>query len=116
VPASCPTLAHAHRQKAEEIRRGLAAGMRGPVLIKWCGQLLADRDERVARERAAQLGGRATLQARPQRQRGGEEPSQEPGGEATTSSLPECLTRGSSKLVARRSTSYPPSSDLNFDV
>jgi hypothetical protein len=54
----------------------------GPVLIKWCGELLADRDERVARERA-------TRQARPQRQRGGEEPSQEPDGEATTPSLPE---------------------------
>ena len=39
-------------KEAEEIRRGLAAGMRGPVLIKWCGQLLADRDERVALERA----------------------------------------------------------------
>jgi hypothetical protein len=38
--------------EAEEIRRGLGAGMRGPVLIKWCEQLLADRDERVARERA----------------------------------------------------------------
>jgi hypothetical protein len=37
--------------EAEEIRRGLAAGMRGPVLIKWCEQLLADRDERVGRER-----------------------------------------------------------------
>jgi len=35
-------------KEAEEIRRGLAAGMRGPVLIKWCGQLLADRDERRA--------------------------------------------------------------------
>jgi len=32
--------------EAEGIRRGLAAGMRGPVLIKWCGQFLADRDER----------------------------------------------------------------------
>jgi hypothetical protein len=39
--------------EAEEIRRGLAAGMRGPVLIKWCGLLLADRDEHRARERAA---------------------------------------------------------------
>lgn len=37
---------------ADEIRRGLAAGMRGPVLIKWVERLLADRDERVARERA----------------------------------------------------------------
>jgi hypothetical protein len=39
-------------QEADEIRRGLASGLRGPVLIKWCEQLLADRDERVARERA----------------------------------------------------------------
>ena len=38
-------------KEAEEIRRGLAAGMRGPVLLKWCEKLLADRDERVARER-----------------------------------------------------------------
>jgi hypothetical protein len=40
-------------KEAEEIRRGLAAGMRGPVLLKWCEPLLADRDERSARERAA---------------------------------------------------------------
>ena len=38
--------------EAEKIRRGLASGLRGPVLIKWVEQLLADRDERVARERA----------------------------------------------------------------
>jgi hypothetical protein len=38
-------------QQADEIRRGLAAGMRGPILIKWVEQLLADRDERRARER-----------------------------------------------------------------
>jgi hypothetical protein len=37
-------------KEAEEIRRGLAVGMRGPVPLKWCGQLLADRDERVARK------------------------------------------------------------------
>lgn len=36
--------------EADEIRRGLAAGLRGPVLIKWCRLLLADRDERRARE------------------------------------------------------------------
>jgi hypothetical protein len=42
-------------KEAEEIRRGLAAGMRGPVLIKWCGQLLADRDERRAQERMQRL-------------------------------------------------------------
>jgi len=38
--------------EAEEIRRGLATGMRGPVLIKWVRELLEDRDERVAQERA----------------------------------------------------------------
>jgi hypothetical protein len=37
--------------EANEIRLGLAMGVRGPVLIKWCGQLLADRDARRARER-----------------------------------------------------------------
>ena len=35
-------------EQAEAIRKGLAAGVRGPVLIKWCGQLLADRDARAA--------------------------------------------------------------------
>src|SRR5262245_45112228 len=38
--------------EANEIRLGLALGVRGPVLIKWCGPLLADRDERRAREGA----------------------------------------------------------------
>ena len=33
--------------EVEEIMRGLAGGMRGPVLLKWVGQLLADHDERV---------------------------------------------------------------------
>ena len=47
--------------KAEEIRRGLAAGMRGPVLIKWVRQLLADRDGRRARERAPSSSGRVRL-------------------------------------------------------
>jgi hypothetical protein len=28
------------------------AGMLGPVLIKWCERLLADRDERAANERS----------------------------------------------------------------
>jgi hypothetical protein len=35
-------------KEAEEIRKGLASGMRGPVLIKWAESLLADRDMRVA--------------------------------------------------------------------
>jgi hypothetical protein len=37
--------------QAEAIKRGLASGMRGPVLIKWVEQLLADREERVAEEK-----------------------------------------------------------------
>ena len=40
--------------QADEIRRGLTTGMRGPVLLKWCEQLLKDRDERVARQRVEQ--------------------------------------------------------------
>jgi hypothetical protein len=34
-------------QQADDIRRGLEGGTRGPVLIKWVRLLLADRDERV---------------------------------------------------------------------
>jgi len=30
---------------------GVEAGMRGPVLLKWVRELLADRDERLAQER-----------------------------------------------------------------
>ena len=37
--------------QADEIRRGLVAGIRGPVLLKWVEQLLRDRAERVTRER-----------------------------------------------------------------
>ena len=36
--------------EADEIRRELASGLRGPILIKWVEQLLADRDERRALE------------------------------------------------------------------
>jgi hypothetical protein len=36
--------------QADEIRRGLASGVRGPVLIKWVELLLADRTERRRRE------------------------------------------------------------------
>lgn len=51
--------------QAEEIKRGLASGMRGPVLIKWCEQLLADRAERVAEEkRKAKATGRRRIQTR----------------------------------------------------
>jgi len=38
--------------QADEIRRGLAAGVRGPILIKWVELLLGDRAARRARERA----------------------------------------------------------------
>jgi hypothetical protein len=37
----------------EEIRQGLRDGLRGPVLVKWCEQLLADCDERARRLEAA---------------------------------------------------------------
>lgn len=37
--------------QADEIKRGLTSGMRGPVLIKWVEQLLADREQRVAEEK-----------------------------------------------------------------
>jgi len=38
--------------EADAIRLGLALGTRGPVLVKWCTRLLAERDERRALERA----------------------------------------------------------------
>lgn len=38
----------------EEIRQGLQAGFRGPILVKWCRLLLADRDELAARLRTMQ--------------------------------------------------------------
>jgi len=41
-------------EEAEDIRCGLAAGMRGPVLIKWVRMLLEDRDQRIALERSRQ--------------------------------------------------------------
>ena len=34
-----------------EIREGVKSGLRGPVLTKWCEQLLADRDERIRLEK-----------------------------------------------------------------
>jgi hypothetical protein len=36
----------------EEIRQGLRDGLRGPILLKWCQQLLAERDELAARLQA----------------------------------------------------------------
>jgi hypothetical protein len=43
--------------QAEAIRKGLAAGVRGPVLLKWALQLLADRDAHAALD-----GDRAALE------------------------------------------------------
>jgi hypothetical protein len=37
----------------EEIRQGLRDGLRGPILLKWCEQLLAERDELARRLEAA---------------------------------------------------------------
>jgi hypothetical protein len=42
-------------EQAEEIRKGLAEGRRGPVLLEWMEQLVQDRDERRQREREAEL-------------------------------------------------------------
>jgi len=41
-------------EQANEIRRELEAGVRGPVLIKWVRLLLDDRDERLGRLRPTQ--------------------------------------------------------------
>jgi hypothetical protein len=49
--------------EAEAIRSGLAAGVRGPVLITWCEQLLRDRAERVACERDTRDLQRVTVDA-----------------------------------------------------
>jgi hypothetical protein len=38
-------------EEAEAIRRQLADGWRGPVLLRWLEQLLRDRDEQRQRER-----------------------------------------------------------------
>ena len=43
-------------EEAETIRRKLAEGWRGPVLLTWLEQLLQDRDERREREREAEGG------------------------------------------------------------
>ena len=40
--------------EAEEIRKGIAAGWRGPILLRWLEQLLQDREERRQRERQAE--------------------------------------------------------------
>jgi hypothetical protein len=38
-------------EEAEAIRKKVAEGWRGPVLLRWLEQLLQDRDERRQRER-----------------------------------------------------------------
>jgi hypothetical protein len=40
-------------EEVETIRRKLAEGWRGPVLLTWLEQLLQDREERRQRERVA---------------------------------------------------------------
>jgi hypothetical protein len=52
VKAAAVSFAMLTDDQAAEIQRELASGLRGPILIKWIEQLLADRDERRARERA----------------------------------------------------------------
>ena len=42
-------------EEADEIRRELEAGVRGPVLLKWVRLLLDDRDERLGRSRPTQM-------------------------------------------------------------
>ena len=44
--------------QVEEIRQGLRTGLRGPVLLKWCEHLLADRQELMRRLRDADDAGR----------------------------------------------------------
>jgi hypothetical protein len=39
----------------EGIRQGLRDGLRGPILLKWCQQLLAERDELAARLQALEV-------------------------------------------------------------
>jgi hypothetical protein len=36
------------------IRKGLAEGWRGPILLRWIEQLLQDREERRQRERESE--------------------------------------------------------------
>jgi hypothetical protein len=42
--------------EAEEIARGRAQGVGGPLVLKWIDQLLADRKERVAQTRYSASG------------------------------------------------------------
>jgi hypothetical protein len=38
--------------EVREIREGMKAGVRGPVVVTWVERLLKDRDERLRRDRA----------------------------------------------------------------
>ena len=42
-------------EEAEAIRKGLAEGWRGPILLRWLEHFLKDRDERRQKEREAPL-------------------------------------------------------------
>jgi hypothetical protein len=45
-------------EQVAEIRAGVRDGIRGPVMLKWVEQLLADRDERVRLEAQRNIEGR----------------------------------------------------------
>ena len=45
-------------EQVAEIRAGVREGIRGPVMLKWVEQLLADRDERVRLEAQRNIEGR----------------------------------------------------------
>lgn len=42
-------------EEVEAIRKGLAEGYRGPVLLKWLEQLLEDREQRRRQEREREI-------------------------------------------------------------
>ena len=42
-------------EEAEAIRKGLAEGWRGPILLRWFEHFLKDRDERRQKERETPL-------------------------------------------------------------
>jgi len=50
--------------EADEIRRELEAGVRGPVLLKWVLLLVDDRDERLGRARPRRTVGPAANEGR----------------------------------------------------
>ncbi len=52
-------------EEAEAIRKKMAEGWRGPILLRWLEQLLQDRDERPRREREAEPTENMDKQGRP---------------------------------------------------